>query len=40
MIYDKEKPILNENSFRIAKDSIAQISYLNQLINEDHFHNR
>jgi hypothetical protein len=40
MIYNKEKPILNQNSFTIAKDTIEQLYTLNQMIIEDHFHNR
>ena len=40
MIYNKDKPILNQNSFVIAKDTIEQLYTLNQMIIEDHFHNR
>jgi len=40
MIYNKDKPILNKNSFTIAKDTIEQLYSLNQLIIEDHFQNR
>lgn len=40
MIYNKEKPILNQNSFIIAKDTIEQLYTLNQMIIEDHFNNR
>ncbi len=40
MIYNKAKPILNGDSFMIAKDTIAQLYTLNQMIIEDHFHNR
>lgn len=40
MIYNKDKPILNQNSFKVAKDTIEQLYTLNQMIIEDHFHNR
>ena len=40
MIYNKDKPILNQNSFLVAKDSIEQLYTLNQMIIEDHFQNR
>jgi hypothetical protein len=40
MIYNKEKPILNQYSFTIAKDTIEQLYTLNQMIIEDHFQNR
>lgn len=40
MIYNKDKPILNQNSFIVAKDTIEQLYTLNQMIIEDHFHNR
>lgn len=40
MIYNKKKPILNDDSFTVAKDTIEQLYSLNQYILEDHFHNR
>ncbi len=40
MIYDPERPILNEESFKVAKDSIEQLYTLNQKILENHFSNR
>ena len=40
MIYNPEKPILNDNSFTVAKDTIEQLYTLNQYILDDHFHNR
>lgn len=40
MIYNRKKPILNEDSFTVAKDTIEQLFSLNQYILEDHFHNR
>jgi hypothetical protein len=40
MIYNKDKPVLGENSFTVAKDTIEQLYMLNQLLLEDHYHNR
>ena len=40
MIYNKDKPILNNNSFTVSRDTITQLYSLNQMILEDHFSNR
>jgi hypothetical protein len=40
MIYNRKKPILQGDSFTVAKDTIEQLYGLNQLILDDHFHNR
>lgn len=40
MIYNPSKPILNSDSFTVAKDTIDQLYSLNQRILQDHFNNR
>lgn len=40
MIYNKDKPILNNNSFTVSRDTITQLYGLNQMILENHFSNR
>lgn len=40
MLYDPKKPILNGNSFTVAKDSIEQLYSLNREILQSHFANR
>ena len=39
MIYNPTKPILNEDSFKISKDTIEQLNKLNQIIMDYHFKN-
>jgi len=40
MLYAPKKPILNGNSFTVAKDSIEQLYSLNREILQNHFANR
>lgn len=40
MIYNPDKPILNKDSYTIAKDSVEQLYTLNQKILQNHFKNR
>ncbi len=40
MIYDSQKPVLNEDSFTIAKDTIEMLYGLNSDILDHHFKNR
>lgn len=39
MIYSSEKPILGEESYKIALDTIQQVYNLNIKFMEDHYHN-